>query len=49
MLQGWTVEAVADWDQGRLDAEADYRKSYEPLFVLRHPGAPSAARARDEL
>ena len=35
MLWGWSVEAVHGWDEGRLTAAVDWRRSYEPAFVLR--------------
>ena len=43
LLYGWEVVDVVGWDQERLTADANWRRSYEPTFVLRAPAA------RDEL
>jgi SAM-dependent methyltransferase len=35
LLEGWHVEAAVGWDRAKLDLEANWRQSYEPVFVLR--------------
>lgn len=37
LLHGWTVENILGWDSGKLEQAADFRRSYEPAFVLRAP------------
>eukprot|EP00049_Salpingoeca_infusionum_P016289 m.330998 g.330998 ORF g.330998 m.330998 type:complete len:373 (-) comp16052_c2_seq3:5415-6533(-) len=41
MLQGFDVLDVSGWNQDKLTAPADYRKSYEPVFVLQRPLPPT--------
>ena len=36
MLDGWDVEYVEGWNKDSLDANVNYRQSYEPVFVLRN-------------
>lgn len=43
LLYGWDVLDVVGWNQEKLTADANWRRSYEPIFVLRAPAA------RDEL
>jgi hypothetical protein len=43
MLRGWEEVARVAWDEGKLTAEANYRQSYEPVFVLRRPGDGTGA------
>lgn len=35
LLDGWTVDAAYGWDEGYLDADADFRRTYEPVFVCK--------------
>lgn len=35
LLRGWQEDARLGWDEGRLTANSDHRRRYEPLFVLR--------------
>eukprot|EP00051_Salpingoeca_urceolata_P008345 m.105338 g.105338 ORF g.105338 m.105338 type:complete len:369 (+) comp15706_c0_seq1:183-1289(+) len=44
MHPGWDVIEVHGWDEQRFNAEANFRQTYEPVFVL----SPRSA-ARDEL
>eukprot|EP00041_Stephanoeca_diplocostata_P017398 m.349306 g.349306 ORF g.349306 m.349306 type:complete len:176 (-) comp20687_c0_seq12:502-1029(-) len=37
MLYGWEVVDVVGWSWAKLSAAADWRRSYEPVFVLRVP------------
>ena len=37
LLRGWELLAAYGWDAARLDAPADWRRSYEPVLVLRRP------------
>ncbi|KAJ9462510.1 hypothetical protein DIPPA_25565 [Diplonema papillatum] len=37
LLAGWDVLARVAWDKKKLFAAADYKNSYEPVFVLRRP------------
>eukprot|EP00937_MAST-01D_sp_MAST-1D-sp2_P002807 g2807.t1 len=39
LLEGWDerVEERVGWIAAKLDAEANWRRSYEPVFVLRRP------------
>ena len=34
MLDDWSVLDVVGWDEDRLTAEIDWRRTYEPVFVL---------------
>ena len=43
LLRGWEVVDVVGWSWRRFDASADYRRSYEPVFVLRAPGGDAPA------
>ena len=38
MLHGWDVVEAVGWDPDRLTADANFRRSYEPLLVLRRTG-----------
>jgi SAM-dependent methyltransferase len=42
LLRGWEVVDVIGWSWARFDAAADYRRSYEPVFVLRAPDGAEA-------
>eukprot|EP01052_Picozoa_sp_SAG31_P044687 SAG31_NODE_7883_length_1574_cov_1.466441_2_plen_185_part_00 len=35
LLDGWNVDAAYGWDEGYLDAAADFRRTYEPVFVCK--------------
>eukprot|EP00043_Microstomoeca_roanoka_P005308 m.54929 g.54929 ORF g.54929 m.54929 type:complete len:335 (-) comp12909_c1_seq1:521-1525(-) len=37
ILDQWEIIDIVGWDAERLTLPADYRKSYEPIFVLRKP------------
>ncbi|EGD77854.1 hypothetical protein PTSG_09487 [Salpingoeca rosetta] len=37
MLEQWEIVDIIGWDPARLTAPADFRRSYEPIFVLRKP------------
>lgn len=37
LLRGWEEVERLGWDEKRLDAAASWRKTYEPVFVLRRP------------
>ncbi|CAE7902217.1 unnamed protein product [Symbiodinium sp. KB8] len=39
LLEGWTDVDRVTWEDDRLDAEVDIRRTYEPVFVLRKPAA----------
>lgn len=43
LLAGWEIEQRLFWDERRLEAPADFRKSYEPILVLRKPFTDSEA------
>jgi hypothetical protein len=50
LLMGWEVVDVVGWSEDRLTTEVDWRRSYEPVFVLRAPADADGARSsRDEL
>ena len=60
MLRGWEVVDIVGWDVARLVLPEDFRRSYEPIFVLRRPIAgnqretgagskPEATQAHAEL
>ena len=36
LIDGWQVEHVEGWNAESLDANLNYRQSYEPVFVLRN-------------
>eukprot|EP01063_Lacrimia_lanifica_P014798 TRINITY_DN21351_c0_g1_i1.p2 TRINITY_DN21351_c0_g1~~TRINITY_DN21351_c0_g1_i1.p2 ORF type:complete len:267 (+),score=108.35 TRINITY_DN21351_c0_g1_i1:64-864(+) len=38
LLEGWEVVDRVGWDEAKLSAPADFRRSYEPVLVLRKPG-----------
>lgn len=42
LLEGWEVVARVGWDEARLTADANWRQSYEPVFVLRKPDVSAA-------
>ena len=44
MLEGWDVVERVGWDEARLTQEANYRQSYEPVFVLK----PTAHRTEKQ-
>ena len=38
LLDGWDEAApTVGWDEKRVEAQADWRRSYEPVFLLRRP------------
>ena len=37
LLHGWDIVDVFGWDDQKLDMDQDFRRSYEPVFVLRNP------------
>eukprot|EP00054_Salpingoeca_dolichothecata_P004530 m.30970 g.30970 ORF g.30970 m.30970 type:complete len:190 (+) comp14666_c0_seq1:321-890(+) len=37
MLAGWEIVDIFGWDSSRLTAPANFRQTYEPVFVLRRP------------
>ena len=44
LLEGWEEAAPAvGWDEKRVEAKADWRRSYEPVFVLRRADEESRA------
>lgn len=48
LLQGWEVVERMFWDERRLtEPQANYRRSYEPVFVLRKPLRASATDGTD--
>jgi hypothetical protein len=42
MLRGWEEVGRVAWNGAKLTAEANYRQSYEPVFILRRPPGVSA-------
>jgi len=45
LLQHWQIQERLFWDEEKLTADADFRRSYEPVFMLRKPlleGLPDA-------
>ena len=37
LLDGWQVDARFGWEEDKLSEDGNFRKSYEPVFVLRKP------------
>lgn len=35
LLHGWQVQYVVGWEDAKLDQARDWRRSYEPIFVLK--------------
>eukprot|EP00050_Salpingoeca_kvevrii_P010774 m.312566 g.312566 ORF g.312566 m.312566 type:complete len:124 (-) comp30725_c0_seq1:48-419(-) len=40
LLHGWQVLAVHGWDEHALDQDANWRQTYEPVFVLEPEDVP---------
>ena len=34
LLKGWKILDKIGWDESMLDKEANYRQTYEPVFIL---------------
>jgi hypothetical protein len=34
LLEGWNIISQLGWDETKLDLPADWRKTYEPIFIL---------------
>jgi hypothetical protein len=48
LLHGWEIVGAFGWDPAKLQEPADYRKSYEPVFVLRNSATRPAGGASRE-
>lgn len=44
LLRGWAEEGRVGWEESRLTAAADVRRSYEPLFILRRNDTGASGR-----
>jgi len=42
LLEGWEEDGRVGWDEARLDADVNIRRSFEPVFALRKPVADGA-------
>lgn len=50
LLDGWDVVGRVGWDEQRVTAPANWRQTYEPIFVLRKSSGYTSRRCgRDEL
>lgn len=47
LLSGWEEVARFGWEEERLRAPADFRRSYEPVFVLRRNGTEPGEELRN--
>jgi hypothetical protein len=48
LLYGWELEHAMGWQAHRLDQPANYRRTYEPVFVLRKPDASTPSTEATE-
>lgn len=48
LLRGWEVVDVVGWSWRRFDTPVDFRRSYEPVFVLRVPDNDATSVPNDD-